>query len=397
MSVLVLLFLGTLAVIYLSSYFEMHYDNMQMLQRHAQTYTLRINGIAQFPQMPDPGDNPYDDRPSFRLSTFYSVAVSDEGWILATDTGNHQLYDEQQLQDYARTILDTGKEQGTKNNLLYFVEQKQGYKLVVFMDNTIVQERITALVRNTLIFGGVTMVLLFFLAMFLAKRIVDPLEDSYQRQKQFISDAGHELKTPVSVISTNAEMLRREIGENQWLSNVQYENERMGLLVHQLLELARTESVSIQMEPLDFSRLAAGEALPFESVAFEKSLSLTTDFEPGLTVTGNSTQLKQLLSILIDNGIEHCDHGGEVAVKLRSDHSTVKLTVVNDGPAISQQQREHLFERFYRADEARQDDGHFGLGLAIASAIVSCHKGKISVQCAEGKVAFLVTLPLHKA
>lgn len=393
MSVLTLLLLGTVAVIYASSYVEMCYDNYQMLQRQSQSYNLRLGDLIGLPQR---GDDPYFDKPSFQLSTFYSVAVSDEGYVLATDTGNRELYDKATLQSYAASILGSGKRNGTMGNLMFLVTTKSGYTLVMFMDNTIVQERMSLLMRNTLIFGGVAMVGLFFLAVYLAKRIVKPLEESYQKQKQFISDAGHELKTPVSVVNTNAEMLRRELGENQWLANIQYENERMGLLVRQLLELARTENVAIQKEVLDLSRLVAGEQLPFESVAFEKGFTLISQIQPGLKINGNGQQLKQLVSIMIDNALEHSDVGGTICVKLWSEHGHGKLQFINDGPQIPPAQREHLFERFYRADEARGDDGHFGLGLAIANAIVQGHKGKIFVNCYDGKVEFLVDLPLQK-
>ena len=118
--------------------------------------------------------------------------------------------------------------------------------------------------------GAAALVVLFFLARYLAGKIVSPLEESYLSQRQFISDAGHELKTPVAVINANLELLSREIGGNQWLSNIQYENERMSALVIQLLELARAENVTPQMESLDLSRLVYGETLPFESVAYEK-------------------------------------------------------------------------------------------------------------------------------
>lgn len=399
MSVLVLLFLGTLTVIYMSSYFEMRYDNLKMMERHAQSYVLTGHGggyIIDHLQPNVPGGKPFDDKPSFQLSTFYSVAISTDGRVLATDTGNRQLYDEETLQSYAYQIWSSGKGNGVKENLLYLTAPKNGYTLVVFMDNTIVQERMILLLRNTLIFGGAAMVALFFLAVYLAKRIVRPLEESYQKQKQFISDAGHELKTPVSVVNTNAEMLRREIGDNQWLSNIQYENERMGLLVRQLLELARTENVTSQMEQLDLSRLVAGEALPFETVAFEKGLTLCTDIQPGLMVTGDGAQLRQLVSILIDNGIEHSESGREVMVRLHCDHNMAKISVINDGKEIPRQQREQIFERFYRMDTARSDSGHFGLGLAIAKAVAEAHKGKIAVECDGGKVEFTVFLPLNK-
>lgn len=400
MLVLTLLFVGTLAVIYLSSYFEMRYENYQMLERQAQTYVLAGYLPGDMNGQTIPGDvagKPFEEKPSFQLSTFYSVAVSADGQILSTDTGDREVYDEQTLQSYALKIISSGKERGVKGNLLYLVSHSpMGYTLVVFMDNTIVQERMVSLLRNTLIFGGAAMVALFFLARVLAKWIVRPLEESYQKQKQFISDAGHELKTPISVVSANAELLSREVGQNQWLTNIQYENQRMGTLVLQLLELARTENVAVQLEQVDMSHLVAGEALPFETVAFEKGLSISTAIEPKLTVLGNSAQLKQLVSILVDNAIDHCQPGGDVSVELCSEHNSVRLQVSNTGDAIPEEQRQQLFERFYRADDARTDDGHFGLGLAIAKAVVDAHKGKISVDCRDGRVIFTASVPQQR-
>lgn len=406
MSVLLLLFLGTLSIIFGSSYYEVTAKNREMLERYAQWYSIDAlpgnmerpggMGIIDRP-LNIPDDHNMRDTPEFSLSTFYSVAVSDGGEILATDNGNTEIYDDAELEKYALEIAAGKKAQGTKDSLIYLTAEKDGYTLVTFMDNTIMQESMTTLFRYTLIFGSFAIIALFFVAIYLAKRIVQPLEESYQKQKRFISDAGHELKTPVSVVSANAELLYREIGENQWLANIQYENERMGKLVGQLLELARTENVTVQTEYLDFSRLVGGEVLPFESVAFEKGLLLNCDIENGLFLDGSSGQLKQLVSILLDNAICHGDRGKEITLRLKKEHNWAKLSVINDGDAIPVEQQEHLFDRFYRVDPARNgEDRHYGLGLAIAKVIVTTHKGKIGVVCYDGKVEFSVLIPLKK-
>ena len=406
MSVLVLLFLGTLGIIFGSSYYDVSTKNTGMLERYAGWYS--IDSMPRNPERPGrPGivDRPLNipdghnmrDTPAFLLSTFYSVAISDSGEVLAIDNGNAELYDDSELEQYALEVAIGKKTQGTKGNLIYLTVDKGDYTLVAFMDNTIMQESMTTLFRYTLVFGGVAIIALFFVAIYLARRIVKPLEESYQKQKQFISDAGHELKTPGSVVNANAELLSREIGENQWLANIQYENERMGKLVRQLLELARTENVTVQTEHLDFSRLVGGEALPFESVAFEKGLLLNCDIEHGLFVDGNGGQLKQLISILLDNAIRHGSDGKEIVLLLKKEHSTAKLSVINDGEAIPLEQQEHLFDRFYRVDSARNgEDKHYGLGLAIAKAIVTAHKGKINVLCHDGKVEFVARIPLNQ-
>ena len=401
MSILVLLWVGTLGVIYASSYFEMSKQNQEMLQAHAEMYVLpqSFEGMIP-PNRPRPdgnnGFNPGFDpqSPMFQLSTFYTVAVSYDGDILEIKNEPPTVYSDDDLKKLAQSIIKENRQYGTDDNLAFYKEDKGGYTLVTFMDNTVVNENALTLFRYTLIFGGVALVLFFFLSVFLARKIVNPLEESYQKQKQFISDAGHELKTPVSVVNANAELLSREIGNNQWLQNIQYENERMGMLVGQLLDLARTENVTPQMEHIDFSRLVAGEALPFESVAFEKGLVLNSNITNGIGVEGNSTQLKQIVSILLDNAIRHSKEQGEVYLSLTKEHGYAKLSVINKGDEIPVEQREQLFERFYRVDTARNgEDKHYGLGLAIAKAIATSHKGYIEVQCFNGFVEFKVQIP----
>ncbi len=401
MSILVLLWVGTLGVIYASSYFEMTKQNEQMLKIHAEMYTLSgsFDGMKP-PNRPFPGGNPgfdvgFAESPMFQLSTFYTVAVSYEGDILEIENEPPTVHTDDDLERLARSIIKGGRDNGTENNLAFYKTDKEGYTLVTFMDNTIVNENAMTLFSYTLIFGGVALVIFFFLSVFLARKIVNPLEESYQKQKQFISDAGHELKTPVSVVSANAELLSREIGDNGWLQNIQYENERMGMLVSQLLDLARTEDVAPQMEHINLSRLVDGEALPFESVAFEKGLVLNTNITSNIGVVGNSTQLKQIVSILLDNAIRHSKKQGEVWLTLTKEHGFAKLSVINKGDEIPEEQRTKIFERFYRVDTARNsEDKHYGLGLAIAKAIATSHKGQIEVQCFNGFVEFYILLPI---
>ena len=400
MSILVLLWVGTLGVIYASSYFEMKHQNEQMLEAHAEMYTINqsISDFPSFRPRPD-GNRDFNHKfnpesPRFQLSTFYSVAVSYDGEILEVKNGMSGVHTDEELVSLTESIIKSGRNNGTENNLAFYKTDKGGYTLVSFMDNTVVNENAMTLFRYTLIFGGVALVLFFFLSVFLARKIVNPLEESYQKQKQFISDAGHELKTPVSVVSANAELLSREIGDNQWLQNIQYENERMGVLVGQLLDLARTENVTPQMEHIDFSRLIAGESLPFESVAFEKGLNLNTNIANDISVVGNSTQLKQIVSILLDNAIRHSKDGGEVWLTLTKEHGFAKLSVINKGEEIRAEHREQILERFYRVDTVRNgEDKHYGLGLAIAKAITTSHKGNIAVHCFDGFVEFRVHIP----
>ncbi len=400
MFVLVVLWVGTLGTIYMSSYLEMRKENTQLLKAHSEMYGISTFDEILPPSRPFPGGNPdfdpgFTESPMFRLSTFYTVAISYSGELIEIKNDPPTVHTDAYLEKLAKSIVNGKKENGTKNNLAFYKTDKNGYILVAFKDNTIINESAMTLFRYTLIFGMFALVIFFFLSIFLARKIVNPLEENYYKQKQFVSDAGHELKTPVSVVSANAELLSREIGENQWLQNILYENERMGMLVAQLLQLARTESVTPQMERIDFSRLVAGEALPFESVAFERGLTLNSKVCGNITVEGNATQLKQIVSILLDNAIRHSKDGGEVYLSLTKERSFVRLSVINKGDEIPPEQRECIFERFYRADPARNSaDNHYGLGLAIAKAIVEGHKGSIHALCYDGFVEFKVQIPV---
>ena len=418
MSILVLLWVGTLGTIYASSYFEMEKQNREMLQEKAERYNLpqaseemevpkesetsnKSEVKEEPPKAPEKEEGPEKELPDNKpespkvpLSTFYTVAVSYDGEILEIKNDSPTIHSDEELKELAQHIIEGNKNYGTNSNLAFYKADKNEYHLVVFKDNTVINEGAATLFHHTLIFGGITLVLFFFLSVLLARKIVAPLEESYQKQKQFISDAGHELKTPVAIVSANAELLSHEMGDNQWLQNIQYENERMGILVGQLLDLARTENVVPQMEHIDFSRLVAGGVLPFESVAFEKGLVLNSDITNDIGVEGNSTQLKQIVSILLDNAIRYSKEKGEVRLTLTKEHGFAKLSVINKGDEIPAEESKKIFERFYRLDTARNgEDKHYGLGLAIAKAIVTSHKGHIEVNCSHGLVEFRVKLP----
>lgn len=401
MAVLILLFLGALGVIYGSSYYEVSARNREMLARYADLYSLEHQPGQELPsdsgEGPPPEHRPSDEVHAFQVSTFYSVALSQEGEVLETDNDGMSVYSDEELAETAKEIAGGVKAEGIKERLIYLREEKDGYTLVAFMDNTIIQESITTLFRYTLLFGSVLIVLLFFLSVYMAGRIVRPLENIYAKQKRFITDAGHELKTPVSAINVNAEILARENGDSQWLANIRYENRRMGELVTQLLDLARAENVKPRREDIDFSRLVLEELLPFESVAFEKGIELRGDILEHIFIVGDGGQLKQLVSILLDNAVDHCSGGKKVSVVLKKENGQALLTVINDGREIPKKEQSEIFERFYRIDPARSgEEGHYGLGLSIAKEIAAGHRSRIHVRCYEGKVEFSVRFSLKK-
>lgn len=404
MGSLSLLFIITLSVILFASFRQMQRENQDKLKRYSDMYLLESQKNSEDahsfepPAPPQdrgrvPETGPMDNSPDFQLSVFYSVAFSKKGEVLEVNVGEKKLYEEDVLVNLAKEALSNNKRNGKTGELVYLVSEKPGYTLVAFLDNTMANSNLDMLIRNFIIVGLVAILILLVISYIIAGRIVRPLEENDRKQKQFISDASHELKTPVSVINANTEMLRREIGENEWLSNIQYENERMGTLIKQLLDLSRAENASAAMERIDLSNIVTADTLALESLAFDQGRIINSDIEDNIHIEGNRTQMEQIVSVLLDNAIRHST-GNEIEITLKKHGRSVLLSVSNEGAEIPSDKLDHLFDRFYRVDEVRNsEDNHYGLGLSIAKAVALNHKGNISVSCKDGKVTFTVTLP----
>ena len=272
---------------------------------------------------------------------------------------------------------------------------------VIFADISSEQQTLQGLVRSSLLIGGGSLLALIGLAILLARWAVRPVETAWRQQKQFVADASHELKTPLTVILTNTELLQSpdydETQKQQFTDGIRTMAQQMRALVERLLELARTENARPQaaFAPVCLSEIAETSALLFEAALYERGLTLETQVEPELTVSGDERQLGQLVEILLDNARKYAS-GGTVRLQLqRSGRHSCHLSLENEGPALSPQQLQEIFKRFTRADPARTRSGSFGLGLAIAQAIVQAHHGKIWAESRDGRNTFHVELPLR--
>lgn len=402
MAIMTLLLAGTVGVIFVSSYSEMSERNLHMLERYARIYSEHGNPEQENNNPTPPenadGDNrenippkPQGDNEDLERERLYSVTFSSNKSVKSTDINNDNI-EPKVIVNLGEAVLNSGEEKGTIEGYNYLVDKTDKYTLVVFLDRSEFNRNIDTLIKYTVIYGVISLLVIFVLALILSKLIIKPLEQNDKKQRQFVSDAGHELKTPVSVISANADVLEDEIGENKWLSNIRYENERMSSLIKQLMQLAKSEKDDNQKEQLDFSKLVIGEILPFESVAYDKGIIINYDeVESGVTVKGNRASLGQLVSILVDNAIEHSTDSAEVVVKLSNVRGKAQLSVSNKGENIPEEKRELIFERFYRIDESRAEKkNHYGLGLAIAKSITESHGGEISVKSENGLITFTV-------
>lgn len=385
MTLLFLLWIFTLSIIYINTYRKTSVENRNMMELYSSNY--KQNG------MPEDKNPPKSQR--FQSSSFYSVAFRDTGTEVVNDMSSG--ISDLELASLAEQIMSDNKAYGSTQHMIYLLDKTSDYTLVVFMDNTIVNETFMMLIRNMLIFGGIAMFILFFISIFLSNMIIRPLEENDKRQQQFVSDAGHELKTPISTINANMELLRREVGNNVWLDNIEYENKRMEAIVKQLLELSRMQEIVKKTNRIDCSHLVLSCILPFEAKAFENNITFSYDIDSDLHITGDASQLQMLVATLIDNAFSHCKENGTITVKLSSHRNELQLIVSNQGDEIAVEERERIFDRFYRSDSSRTaDKNHFGLGLAIAKNIVLIHRGIIYVTCEKGWTNFNVTLPINE-
>ncbi len=256
---------------------------------------------------------------------------------------------------------------------------------------------------SSLLIMMAALAIFFFISLFLSRWALRPVERSWKQQQQFVADASHELKTPLTVLLADADILLAHpddtiASQRKWVEYMQDEAGRMRELVEDMLFLARSDSASDReqvRQSVSLSDLCLNCLLSFEPVAFERGAQLNDAVEPDVTVPGDESQLRRLVAILLDNACKYCGEQGTVTLTLRPEGGRAVLSVRNTGDPIPPEALPHLFERFYRADSARaRDTGGYGLGLAIAAAIAESHKGKISAAstAAEG-TTFTVTLP----
>lgn len=288
-------------------------------------------------------------------------------------------------------------------NLYYQLRDYRNGYTVVLASGNYVDHAVYSIVRTLALLETAAFLVLLALSIVLSRWIVGPVERAWNQQKQFIADASHELKTPLSVIRANNSLLMASpessvASQMQWIESTETEATIMQDLVNDMLYLAQSENTQneVVQTQVDFSNVVQGIELQFESVAFERGISIDSSIAAGVMVSGEEKSLSRLVSTLIDNACKYAQDGGNVDVKLEGGSTHCVLSVHNTGEPVPEEDLPHLFDRFYRSDKARtREQGSFGLGLAIAKSIVDEHKGTISVtsNVLEG-TTFSVTFPI---
>lgn len=311
-------------------------------------------------------------------------------------TNMSDTYSSDTITYIAETIVASGETNGLYNNMMFKVATDDLRTVVVIIDIS----NDMSLMRNML-FISVAMIIfclifVFIFTYYLSKWAIKPVATAFENQRRFISDASHELKTPLTIISANADVLESEVGESKWLNNIKSQSEFMNELVHNLLNLAKMDETKEEMvkQPFDLSSVVLSKSLEFECTAFEAGKIFEQEIQPDITFNGNEELIKHLVTILIDNAIKHSNENGLIRVTLTAEGTKKVFQVYNTGNSIKNNEKDKIFNRFYRSDESRNHaSGGYGLGLSIAKSIVDSHDGSITVDGEEGKwVSFTVKL-----
>lgn len=312
------------------------------------------------------------------------------------NNGGFDLSDTQMLADIMSQAAASEEELGVleEYDLRFYRIQRPGELTLVFMDISGEKAALGNLTWTCVGIGMLSAALFWGISILLARWAVRPVERAWAEQRQFVADASHELKTPLTVILTNAELMQTQ-PDPQYARSVLTMATRMRALVESLLELARVDNGAVRaaFEDTDLSALVEEELLPFEPVYFERGLELDYSVEPDLHIAGSPRHLRQVVSILLDNAANHTPEGSTVRLRLRRQGGTAQLTVTNPGD-LSREDCRNIFLRFYRVDAARSGGG-YGLGLPIAQGIVRSHGGKIWAESRDGTVSLTVQLPLR--
>ena len=359
------------------------------------------------PPVPPDGERPFRDRRALgiptgseslaSLSNFYTIRLDADGVVTEWNSDRADLYTDADIQSVADEIAAAGADSGRVGTQFFRFADSGDTRLLIVLDARLEYLSARQALRSTALVAAAACVLLSFGAWLLIRRMLAPVQASFDRQKQFVWDASHEFKTPLAVISANAEVLSREIGPNEYLGYIQSEVKRTDQLVQSLLTLARMDkgTVTAQMKRFNLSDALLGVALPFESTVFEAGKTLETDIPDGIFIRGDEAMLQQLAVILLSNALKYSDDGGLIRLSLAQKGRGASITVFNTGMGIAPEHLEKIFDRFYREDLShnREIAGN-GLGLAIARNIAEAHRGRIRAESVPGKsAAFIVTLP----
>ncbi len=336
-------------------------------------------------------ETPYESR-------YFSVLVDTDGEVIETDTRRIKAVSAQQAQEYAFQVLSRHENRGFVDQYRFAYDSERERTRVIFLD---CRRSIEAL--HAFQFASVGMALagyagFFFAILFFSGRIIRPVAESYEKQKRFITDAGHEIKTPLAIIKADADVLEMEYADNEWIRDIQKQTNRLAALTNDLVYLARMEEAENQMQMISFSLsdVVYETASSFQALAQIQKKTFESSIQPLLSIKGDEKAVSQLVSILLDNAFKYSPPDGMIRLTLRRQGREIQLIVWNTtASTVSREDLSMLFDRFYRMDASRNfETGGYGIGLSVAKAIVTAHHGRIQAKTEDGNsLQMIVSFP----
>ena len=386
---LIMVSLGTIVLGIIFIFAILNYKNT------INTATFMMDRFATVDMKKNINEKPETDRiiSEIDIEGLYYIQIEDFKVIANSDATQNKT-----IEEYAIKASQKTAESGIIGKYIYKIRKTKGNTVnVTLMENEEAISHTKMIIIFSIVVSVISLIIIYIIAKKVSKSIVNPVEDTFEKQKQFISDASHELKTPLAVIEANADVLENEVGNNKWLGYIQNELESMDKLINELLLLAKIENVDNvkDYKLFDLSKETEIIISMFESMAYEKGVKINSSIQENIMLNGNKEDIEHILSTLIDNAIKHTEPQKEVMVEVSKEKNDIVMQVKNMGESIPEEEREKIFERFYRIDKSRnRKEKRYGLGLAIAKSTVEKYGGKIEVDCEDGVTVFVVCIPV---
>lgn len=332
-------------------------------------------------------------------SRYFTAMVSKDGTIDETDFSRIISVDKESVTDYIQKAVESNSNRDFIEQFRYAKQTDNKVTRLIFLDCGRKLDSFRTFMWTSIAVGLLGCIIVFIVFLFAAGRIVRPIAESYEKQKRFITDAGHEIKTPLTIIGANLDLLESDFGDNESFSDIRTQTKRLGELTGDLVYLSKMEEAENSLVKIEFpvSDLVGETSGQFRCVAVSQSKEFCVQVEPGLTMCGSPDAVRQLITILLDNAMKYSPSGGIVTLDMYSRKKMLFISVFNTAMTpVSGESLSRLFDRFYRTDDSRNSEtGGHGIGLSIAQAITSAHQGKITAQTVNGSdFKITVTMPL---
>ncbi len=397
----IVLFMSTVFVLLSAIIVCMNVINYQSIVREVDMIlSIMAENEGTFPKVNGKDLPPFMSQEAPHESRYFSVVLNENKEIVYSDFSKISAVNNQKAYEYSIDIMDGNRKQGFVDKYRYLEQEENGLHRITFLDCGVRLYSFQSFLRISLLIGLAGYVVFFIVILFYSDKIMKPVSESYKKQRCFITDAGHELKTPLSIINADVYVLEMELGEkNEWLDDIRKQAERLAGLTNDLTCLSRMEEEVKDMPMIEFSfsDVVTETVSSYYSLAKMQNKNLQCSIPPLMSLTGNEKEIRQLVNILMDNALKYSPDNGLIAVDAKKQGRHMLLTFFNTTQVpIPKEKLDMIFERFYRLDSSRSSmTGGYGIGLSIAKAIVNAHNGKIyATTTGEYSIKIVILLPL---